>query len=66
MRPLQERVLTAVEDVATEAGYDYVLDKEGETLFLYAREEHNLNDRVLQELGITTRREGERQDTGNP
>lgn len=52
MRPIQERVLTAVEDVATEAGYDYVLDKKGETLFMFARDEHSLSDQVLQELGI--------------
>lgn len=52
MRPIQERVLTAVEDVATEAGYDYVLDKKGETLFMFARDEHSLSEQVLQELGI--------------
>jgi len=52
MRPIQERVLSAVESVATEAGYDYVLDRKGETLFLFARDEHGLNDQVLRELGI--------------
>lgn len=52
MRPLQERVLEATEAVATADGYDYVVDRKGETLFLFAREEHDLSDRVLRELGI--------------
>lgn len=58
MRPLQERILEAAEAVATTDGYDYVIDKSGETLFLYAREEHDLSDRVLRELGITVEENG--------
>lgn len=53
MRPLQERILKATESVATQDGYDYVVDQKGEVLFLYARDEHDLSDRVLRELGIT-------------
>jgi outer membrane protein len=61
MRPLQERILKAAETVATADGYDYVIDKKGETLFLYAREEHDLSDRVLRELGITVDQRGDGQ-----
>jgi len=52
MRPLQERILEATERVATADGYDYVVDQKGDALFLYARDEHDLSDRVLLELGI--------------
>lgn len=52
MRPLQEKVLEAIETVAAQEGYDYIFDKSGEFLFLYAREQYNLSDRVLEELGI--------------
>jgi len=52
MRPLQERILEAAERVASSAGYDYILDTKGDTLFLFARDDHSLSDRVLQELGI--------------
>lgn len=52
MRPLQERILEAAENVATEDGYDFVVDGKGDTIFLYAREEHDLSDQVLRELGI--------------
>lgn len=62
MRPIQERILKATESVATSDGYDYVVDKKGNALFLYAREEHDLSDRVLRELGITVdqERDGQR------
>lgn len=60
MRPLQERILKAAETVATTEGYDYVVDKKGEALFLYAREEHDLSDKVLRELGITVDQEDRR------
>jgi outer membrane protein len=58
MRPIQERILKATESVATSNGYDYVVDEKGETLFLYARDEHDLSDRVLRELGINVEQEG--------
>ena len=54
MKPVQERVLAAVEEVATRQGYDYVFDKSGDYLFLFAREEHDLSLDVLEELGIDT------------
>ena len=52
MRPVQERVLEAVEAVAEEDGYEYVFDRAGEFLFLYAAPKHNLSDRVLDQLGV--------------
>jgi len=55
MRPLQERILTAVEEVATSEGYDYVFDKSGEFLFMFARDQYDVSDRVLRELGIDVR-----------
>lgn len=52
MKPIQERILTAVESMAKEGGYDYIFDKNGGMLFLYARDQYDLSDRVLQELGV--------------
>ena len=52
MRPVQERVLEAIEVVAEEDGYEYVFDRAGEFLFLYAAVKHDLSDRVLDELGV--------------
>lgn len=54
LRPIQQRVLEAVEVVADEKGYDYVFDRDGDFLFLYARPEHDITDRVMEELDIGT------------
>ena len=59
MRPIQERVLDATEKVATEEGYDYVFDRSEKVLFMYARDDHNLNSRVLRALGITSGQQAE-------
>ncbi len=60
MRPLQEKLMKAIEDVAAEEGFDYIFDKSGDFLFLFARDQFDLSDRVLEEMGIdleeTTRR----------
>ncbi|WP_263787207.1 OmpH family outer membrane protein [Salinibacter grassmerensis] len=59
MRPIQKRILNATEEVATEEGYDYVFDKSEKVLFMYARDDHNLNDRVLRALGMTPEQQTE-------
>lgn len=54
MRPIQERILVAIEEVATEEGFDYVFDKTGDFLFLFVRDQWDLSVNVLEELGIDT------------
>ncbi|MEL6772139.1 MAG: OmpH family outer membrane protein [Bacteroidota bacterium] len=54
LRPVQERVLTAIETVALDEDYDYVVDRGGELLLLFAKPEHDLTDFVLVELDIDT------------
>lgn len=58
MRPVQERLLDAIEQVAKDEEYDYIFDKSGDFLFLYARPELDISDLVLEELGIDTQRAG--------
>jgi outer membrane protein len=52
LRPVQERLLSAIETVATNGDFDYVFDRAGDYVFLYTRPRHNLTDLVLDELGI--------------
>jgi outer membrane protein len=52
MRPIQERILGAIEEVARVGNFDYVFDKSGDYVFLFARPQLDLSDRVLEELGI--------------
>ena len=58
MRPIQERVVAAVDEVSTTRGFDYVFDKSGDFVFMFARDEYDLSDPVLRELGINVEREG--------
>lgn len=50
MRPLQDKLYTALKSVAIDEGYDYVFDKASDTLLLYANESHNLTQKVLSRL----------------
>ena len=52
LKPIQEKVLEAIEVIAIAEGYDYVFDKSGDFLFLYAGEQFDLSNQVLEELGI--------------
>jgi outer membrane protein len=52
MRPVQERILVAIEKISQEEGYDYVFDRSGDLLFLYARDRFDLTPLVLDELGV--------------
>ena len=55
MKPVQDRVFKAIQDVAVEEGYDYVLDKSGEILMMYANPKYDLTDKVLVKLKVTPR-----------
>lgn len=52
LRPIQERILEAIEEVASAENYDYVFDKSGDFVFLFAREQYDVSNLVLEELGI--------------
>ena len=58
LRPIQERILAAVETIADEGGYDFVFDRSGDYVFLFVRAQHNLTDLVLDELGVDPLRRG--------
>lgn len=53
MKPVQDRVFKAIQDVAAEEGCDYVLDKSGEILLMYANPKLDLTDKVLEKLKVT-------------
>lgn len=53
MKPVQDRVFKAIQEVAKEEGYDYVLDKSGEILMMYANEKFDLTPKVLEKLQST-------------
>lgn len=54
LEPIQRKVFKAINTVAERNGYDFVFDRAADTSMLYFRQEWNLNDEVLIELGIDT------------
>jgi len=52
MKPVQDRVFKAIQDVALEEGYDYVFDKSGEILLMYANPKFDLTPKVLAKLTV--------------
>lgn len=52
LEPLQRRIMEAVETISVRDNFDYVFDRSGDFLFLYARSQWNLSDDVLLELGV--------------
>ena len=52
MKPVQDRVFKAIQDVALEDGFDYIFDKSGEILLMYANVKYDLTQKVLAKLTI--------------
>lgn len=55
MKPVQDKVFKAIQDIAKEEGYDYVLDKSGQVLLMYTNEKFDLTAKVLEKLKVFTR-----------
>jgi outer membrane protein len=54
MKPVQDRVFKAVQDVAVEDGFDYVFDKSGDILLMYANQKYDLTQKVVDRLKVPT------------
>ena len=52
LEPIQRRIFQAVQQVAAQNGYDFVFDRSNDVRLVYARNEWNLNNDILVELGI--------------
>jgi outer membrane protein len=50
MKPVQDKVFKAIQDVAKEAGYDFVFDRSSEIMLLYMNEKHDLTSKVIKKL----------------
>jgi outer membrane protein len=50
MKPIQNKIFKVLEDIAKDDGYDYVFDKSGDILLLYATDKHDLTEKVLKKM----------------
>ena len=51
MKPIQDRVYSAIERIANEKRYDFILDKSGSVTLLYVNAKYDVSDQVLDLLG---------------
>jgi len=50
MKPIQNKVFNAIQSVAEEEELDFVFDRSGDLIFLYAKEEYDITKQVLEKL----------------
>ena len=53
MKPVQNKVFTAIKKVADKEDYDFVFDRSGGVLVLFATDKYDITNLVLKELNIT-------------
>ncbi len=47
MKPLQNKMFKVLEEIAKDEGYDYIFDRSGEVLLLFANDKLDLTDKVI-------------------
>lgn len=52
VKPLQDKVYTAINNVAKSNGLDFIFDKSGDMLMLVSNPKYDRSDEVLEELGV--------------
>jgi len=50
MKPIQNKIFQLLDEIAKEEGFDYVFDKSGEILLLYANEKNDLTPMVISRM----------------
>lgn len=52
MKPLQNKIFTIIQQVATEDDLDFVFDRSGDILFLFAKPDYDLTTKVIERLKL--------------
>jgi len=51
VKPIQDKIYNAIEDIATTRNYVFVFDKAGSLSLLYANPKYDISDEILEKLG---------------
>lgn len=57
VKPIQDQVFTAVQDIAEAKKFDYVFDKSSDLTMLFAAKRHDISDQVIRTITRAERRE---------
>lgn len=52
MKPVQNKIFVALKEIAVEEDYDYVFDRSGDIMILFAKEQYDLTSQVLDKLKL--------------
>ena len=50
MKPVQNKMFQVLEELAKDEGYDYIFDKSGDILLMYANPKNDITDKVLKRM----------------
>lgn len=50
MKPIQNKVFNVINDIALEEDFDFVFDRSGDMMFVFAKEEYDITALVLDKL----------------
>jgi len=50
MKPVQDKVFKAIQDVAKEGNYDFVFDRNSDIILLYMNEKYDLTQKVIKKI----------------
>ncbi len=50
MKPIQNQIFNAIDEVAKEGNFDFIFDRSGDLIFLYAKEKYDVTPQVLNKL----------------
>ncbi|MVO08811.1 OmpH family outer membrane protein [Flavobacterium sp. TP390] len=57
VKPIQDQVFTAIQDIAEQKRYDFILDKSSDLTILFADKRHDISDLVVRAIMRSERRE---------
>lgn len=52
MKPVQNKIFTAIQDIAQDEDLDFVFDRSGDVMLLYAKQEYDITNKVLDKLKL--------------
>jgi len=52
MKPIQNKVFTIIQQIATEEELDFVFDRSGDIVFLFAKPDYDLTSKVIERLKL--------------
>lgn len=57
VKPIQDQVFTAIQDIAEQKRYDFILDKSSDLTILFADKRHDISDQVVRAIMRSEKRE---------